>query len=74
MHIILLAEIGVENLLGIIKDTICEDEFACDFSSMDFFEGKYVRISEFASHIVGSPDEDDMDQGETYKGAENSTH
>lgn len=63
-----------DDVLGIIEYSISEHKLACDFSAADLFRCEMVRVSERGSHIVGSPYENDMDQGEAYERTENCPH
>ena len=55
------------DVLGIIEYSISEHKLACDLPAADLVSCEMVRVSERGSHIVGSPDENDMDQGEAYE-------
>jgi hypothetical protein len=63
-----------QDLLGIVEYSISEHKLACDFSATDLLRGEMVRVSERGSHIVSSPEENNMDQGEAYERTENRPH
>lgn len=63
-----------QDVLGIIEHSIGEHQFARDLSAADFLESEIVCMSEFGGHIIGSPEDNDVDQAEARESTENCAH